>query len=107
MTIEQRIERLEVSNQRYRWAMFAMVAAVAVAICVGAADDDKGDELVLKKLAIQDEHGRDRIVMDGTDANGNASVSHLDANEKTRILAYTDTDGSAGTIHYDANGKAQ
>ena len=45
MTIEQRIERLE-------------------KMCLGAETKNNG-ELTLKKLTIQDDQGRDRIVMAG------------------------------------------
>ena len=120
MTIEQRIELLERANKRYGWALLAMVAAAAVAICVGAARDGNG-ELTLKKLTIQDDEGRDRIVMADdsirwfdangkkrisavTTADGDADISHFDANEKLRILAITAL-GNASVTHLDANGK--
>jgi hypothetical protein len=123
MTIEQRIGQLERTNKRYRWAIFAVVAVVGAAICIGMVQDGRDDELILRKLTIQDDKGRDRIVMHGafvrwfdsdgklrivaeTLADGQASVRVNDANGKTRIATATTKDNKALTVYreYDANG---
>ena len=105
--LEQRIERLE-------------------QMLLGAETKHDG-ELTLKKLTIQDDEGRDRIVLAGADiseirwfdSNGKkrisagtvldlyAGVSHYDANEKQRIAVGTLADGQAAVTHFDANGNEQ
>ena len=79
MTIEQRMELLERTNRRWRRLACTMAVLIVAAVGIGAAQINE-DELRLRKLVIEDEKGRDRIVL-----NANfliAGITHFDANGK-------------------------
>ena len=80
----------------------ALLLLLTVAVGAVQVGDDR--ELVLKRLVIEDDEGRKRIVL-GTRATGQASLTHFDRNGKMRIDASTFPDGLAVIQHYDANGK--
>ncbi len=116
MTIDERVSKLEQT-----------IAALQKDIAALQKEKEDGGELVLDRLVIRDNEGRERIVLGTTevgaayithyDANeklrisagtyneDTASIIHLDANEKLRIIAGTKKDGNATIRHYDANGK--
>ena len=102
MTIEQRMELLERTNRRWRRLACTMAVLIVAAVGIGAAQMNE-DELVLRKLVIQDEEGRERIVLD-TNRHG-AGMTYYDANGKGRIESGTKVTGDAWTTHFDANGK--
>ena len=125
MTIEQRMELLERTNRRWRRLACTMAVLIVAGVGIGAAQMNE-DELTLRKLVIQDEEGRKRIVLDtnergasivhydangqgrirsGTYPSGNASMTHYDAKEKMRIRSGTHVIGSASTSYYDADEK--
>ena len=60
MAIEQRMERLESTNRRWRRFVYIIAVLVITAVGIGTAQINE-DELVLRKLVIQDEKGCDRI----------------------------------------------
>ena len=64
----------------------------------------KDGKLVLKRLVIEDDEGRERIVL-GTWANGQASLAHFDRNEKGRISAGTMASGQSLIFVSDAEGE--
>jgi len=120
-TIEQRLERLERTNHRYRWIIGGLACLMLLLIGVGAGKQQDGGKLVLDELVIRDEEGRKRIRLNGSlmvllDANGKkrivaetlpdgeASINHFDANEKVRILAVTLPDGRAHIFHDAVSG---
>ena len=127
MTIEERMEFLERTIRRWRRIACTMAVLVVAAIGIGAAQMNE-DELMLRKLVIQDEEGHDRIELDtfggtarirhydtngkpridsGTSMDGNASITHYDTNGKPRIDIGTLPDGNASIAHFDANGKTR
>ena len=102
--LEQTNRRHEQTNRRYRWCMIGLAALLLLTVGVGAVQVGEDGQLVLKRLVIEDDEGRERIVL-GTWATGQASIQHLDANGKRRIDASTFSDGRAGITHFDANEK--
>ena len=127
MTIEQRMELLERTIRRWRRLAGTMAVLVVTGVGIGAVQMN-ADELTLRKLAIQDEFGRDRIVLDtnfliaairhydangnqrissGTMPNGFAAIRHYDANGNQRISSGTTADGKSGISHFDMNGKGR
>jgi len=102
MTIEERIEQLERTNRGWRRLACAMAVLILAVVSIAAMSKDE-DELVLRKLVIQDEQGRQRIVM--ASKEGAAHIRSYDADAKMRIDVVTTRDGSASIEHYDANGK--
>ena len=95
-TVEQRLERLERTNHRYRWIIGGLACLMLLFIGVGAAKQQDGGKLVLDELVIRDEEGRKRIWLK------EAAMVLLDANEKRRIFAMTSPDGSASFSHFGA-----
>ena len=111
MTIEQRmehlefeIERLNLRNRRWRRLACTMAVLIVASVGIGAAQMNE-DELTLRKLVIQDEEGRDRIVLKTSERG--AGIVHLDANGKMRISSDTNANGLAFTSLYDANGEVR
>ena len=62
MTIEQRMELLERTIRLWRRLACTMAVLVVATVGIGAVQMNE-DELVLRKLVIQDEKGRDRIAL--------------------------------------------
>ena len=127
MTIEQRMDLLERTNRRWRRLACTMAVLIVAGVGIGAAQMNE-DELTLRKLVIQDEEGRKRIVLDtnergasivhydangqgrirsGTYPSGNASMTHYDAKEKMRIDSGAFANGDASTTYSDMNGKTR
>jgi hypothetical protein len=90
---EDRFEQLERQVRRLRGLVFVMAAGVVGVLLMGATG--KPDELTLRRLAIVDAEGRERIVAETT-PDGSAGVSHRDREGKLRINTGTMPDGSAG-----------
>ena len=106
MNLEHRVAMLEQTNRRYRWCMIGLAALLLLTVGVGAVQVGEDGQLVLKRLVIEDDEGRERIVL-GTLATGQASLTHFDRNGKRRIAAVTLPSGQAIIGHYDANEKMQ
>ena len=102
--LEQTNRRHERTNRRYRWCMIGLAALLLLTVGVGAVQVGEDGQLVLKRLVIEDDEGRERIVL-GTLATGQASLTHFDRNGKRRIAAATRADGKAGIGVADADGK--
>jgi hypothetical protein len=81
----ERFERLERQVRRLRGLVLVMAVGFAGVLLMGATG--KPDELTLRRLAIVDAEGRERIVAETT-PDGSAGVSHRDREGKP--------DGSAG-----------
>ena len=92
MNLEHRVAMLEQTNRRYRWCMIGLAALLLLTVGVGAVQVGEDGELVLKKLVIEDDEGRERIVL-GTWATGQASLTHFDRNGKMRISTGTAQSG--------------
>ena len=112
MSVEERMELLErtilgLEQDQRGLLLWGLIFAIAIAILVvtvvtvfllGSVQRNKA-ELVLRRLVIQDENGRERIVLDA-DERG-AAIQHYDANGKKRIVSATLADGPASTCQYD------
>ena len=99
---DERMERLEREMRRLRGWILVLGIALASTFAVGATQGAP-DELTLRRLAIVDHQGRERIVA-MTDQGGDASLVHYDDDEKMRISVSTNSI-SASLRHYDADEK--
>lgn len=99
---KERIQRLERDMRRLREQMLvlavALIATLAWNIKQGAPK-----ELTLRRLAIVDATGIERIVA-GTRAKGETGVSYFDQTGKLRISTGTDSEGAANLQHFDPRG---
>ena len=99
---DERMERLEREMRRLRgWILLLSLALIAT-FAVGATQGTP-DELALRRLAIVDGDGKERIVA-ATTSDGHAAVQHYDSDGKMRIAAGTLPDGHAAVQHFDRNG---
>jgi hypothetical protein len=118
-TVGQRLDELERevvglrrSARRQRLVAGGIGAVVLAAFAVSGAGragqpGDGGrvlDELRLKRLAIIDDQGKDRIVA-STSPWGATRLVWLDGDEKSRITASTNPDGLASVSWFDLDGK--
>jgi hypothetical protein len=99
---KERVERVERDMRRLREQMLvlavALIATLAWNIKQGAPN-----ELTLRRLAIVDDAGMERIVAE-TRSKGEAGVSYYDQAGKMRISAGTNSEGAANVQHFDPRG---
>ena len=100
---DDRIERLERGMGRLRRWILVLAIALVTTSALGATQGTP-DELTLRRLAIVDYKGRERIVA-MTEQYDSASLVDYDSNGKKRIVTETDFTGSASLVHYDYDGK--
>ena len=98
-----RIERLEREVRRLQIGMLVLAVALAATCALGATQGTP-DELKLRRLAIMDAEGKERVVA-STTPDGIASIQHYDRDGKLRIGIGTAPDGEAGIMHVDTDGK--
>jgi hypothetical protein len=101
--VDDRIEHLERETRRLRAGMLVLAAVLAGTILVFVTQATPG-ELTLRRLAIVDGEGRERIVA-GTFPSGEAGVQHYDSDLKLRIATVTLPDGRAAVLHFDSEEK--
>jgi hypothetical protein len=90
---KEQIQRLERDMRRLREAMLVLAIAL-VATLAWSVTHARPDELTLRRLAIVDDEGRERIVA-ATRPEGDASVQHFDAIGRQRINVGTGPNGEA------------
>ena len=98
-----RMERLEREVQRLRTGLLVLAVALVATFALGATQGTP-DELTLRRLAIVDAGGKERVVA-STTPDGIASIEHYDREGKLRIGIGTAPDGEAGIMHVDTDGK--
>ena len=98
----ERFERLEQQVRRLRGLVMVMAAGIGGVLLLGATG--KPDELTLRRLAIVDAEGRERIVA-GTLRDGRAGVQHFDPDANLRISVGTTPGGTAWVRYFDREGK--
>ena len=101
--MSNRIECLEREMRGLRGWILVLSIALVTTFALGATQGTP-DELTLRRLAIVDYKGRERIVA-MTEQYDSASLVHYDSNGKKRIVAETDFTGRASLVHYDYDGK--
>jgi hypothetical protein len=100
--LAERVEALERKARTLRrWVL--VLSAALVGIGVAGASGPK--ELTLRKLTIEDDNGKPRIVADTDSEGGIAALLFLDRNGKMRIDAGTASNGSAAISFVDRDGK--
>ena len=99
---KERIQRLERDMRRLREGMLVLAIAMIATIAWSVMQATR-DELTLRRLAIVDADGKERIVA-ATRAEGAAGLSHYDTAGKMRISAGTNSEGDASVQHFDAQG---
>ena len=100
---DDRIENLEQKVRTLQAGMLVLAVSL-IAVFVLGATNKTPDELTLRRLAIVDGDGKQRIIAT-TLSDGTAALYHLDSDGKQRIMAMTFPDGSATLVHNDRDGK--
>ena len=100
--LAERVEALERKANGLRRLVLVLSAAL-VGIAVAGASGPK--ELTLRKLTIEDNDGKPRIVADTDSEGGIAALLFLDRNGKMRIDAGTASNGNAAISFADHDGK--
>ena len=100
---KERIQRLEHDMRRLREAMLVLVIAWFASF-VWSVTQATPDELTLRRLAIVDDDGKERIVAT-TSREGGADLSHFDTDGRMRIRAGTNPEGDANVQHLDPDGR--
>lgn len=100
---KERIQRLERDMRRLREGMLVLAIAM-IATIAWSVTRETPDELTLRRLAIVDGDGKERIVA-ATSPEGDTLLSHYDIDGKMRISAGTNSDGDANVQHFDPNGR--
>jgi hypothetical protein len=100
---KERIQRLERDMRRLREAMLVLAVAL-IATLAWSVTHARPDELTLRRLAIVDDDGRERIVA-ATRPDGEVGLSHYDTDGRMRISAGTNSKGGANAQHFDAIGR--
>ena len=100
---DDRIENLEQKVRRLQAGMLVLAVSL-VAVFVLGATNKTPDELTLRRLAIMDGDGKERVVA-GTSANGPVGLVYTDSNGKMRIGVGTSPGGQASILHFDSDGK--
>jgi hypothetical protein len=110
IALEREVNCCRRSVQAQRLVIVGIVAAAGVLLVsgVGQSAEPKKllDELRVKRLAIVDDKGMERIVA-GTNSDGTAGVTWVDRDGKYRIVAATASDGNAIVQWVDRDGKAR
>ena len=99
---KERIQRLERDMRRLREGMLVLAIALIATFAWSVTQATPG-ELTLRRLAIVDDDGKERIVA-ATRPEGDADLSHYDANGKLRISAGTHPEGGANVQHFAPDG---
>ena len=103
MNIDQRVERLEKSNRRYRVACtFAILAGVIG--CTMAMQKPIADELQVRKLSIVDAQGNLRWEFGSGVDRGDNGVTHYDQNGVMRMFMGTYANDDSVMQYYDTDG---
>ncbi len=97
-----RIERLERGMRQLRGAILVLAIAL-IATIAWSVTRATPDELALRRLAIVDEGGTERLVA-VAGPEGEAGLSHYDTDGTQRIRAGTNSDGDASVQHFDPDG---
>lgn len=102
MTIEERIERLEGTNLRYR-LMFSLIGVIAVCIVgVSAIQDDKVPDVIrAKAFEVVDDEGNPLVKLFDFNSTGNGSIAIFNkvGNTPLAMMAGINSDGIAsGTV---------
>ena len=100
---KERIQRIERDMRRLREGML-MLAIALIATFAWSVMQATRDELTLRRLAIVDDEGRERIVA-ATRPEGIAGLSHYDTEGRMRISAATNLGGDASVQHFDPDGR--
>ena len=100
---KERIQRLERDMRRLREGMLVLAIALVATFAWSVAQATRG-ELTLRRLAIVDDDGKERIVA-ATHPEGDAGLSHYDTNGKLRIRAGTHPEGDANAQQFDPDGR--
>ncbi len=100
---DDRIENLEQTVRRLRAGMLVLAAVLMGTFLIVVILATR-EELTVRRLAIVDNDGKERIVA-ATTSSGEASLVHYDPEGEMRIDAGTFSDGQARVIHHDRDGK--
>ncbi|MBW2716903.1 MAG: hypothetical protein JRD03_12535 [Deltaproteobacteria bacterium] len=99
----ERIQRLERDMRRLREGMLVLAIAL-IASFAWSVTRGTPDELTLRRLAIVDDDGKERIVA-AARPEGEVGLSHYDAEGKVRIRTGTNSEGDASVQHFDPDGR--
>ena len=101
--LTERLERMERKVRVLRRWVVGLGVILVGCVTLGAAGPQS---LALRRLAIVDDSGTERIVL-GTLDDGTAAIEHYDRDGKRRITTGTLHSGQASIHHYDRDGKTR
>jgi len=103
LVAKERIQCLERDMRRLRGQMLVLAVAL-IATLAWNIKQAAPDELTLRRLAIVDDEGKERIVA-AARPKGEAGLSHYDPDGKMRISTGTNAEGAANVQHFDPHGR--
>ncbi|MCE9620211.1 MAG: hypothetical protein K8R92_09915 [Planctomycetes bacterium] len=104
--LASRLDRVERSLSRVRTTNFALIAALA-ALLVGGAQTAPQDTLTVRRLAVVDAAGKERLVLNGEDDNKAAGLAWYDEEGFVRLSAKTYSSGQSSFQCLDTKGQSR
>jgi hypothetical protein len=96
MTTEQRVERLERTNRRYRWGIVIVIFAAMIVGAAGAGDDVP-DVIRARKFEVVNEEGTTLVALSGDEDGGTVTTSSAKGTTLVKLGADVDGNGFVTT----------
>ena len=103
--LASRLDRVERSLTRVRGTNLVLIAALA-ALVIGGANAPQ-DTMSVRRLAVVDANGKERLVLDGEDDNKAAGLAWYDAEGFARLSAKTYPSGQSSFQCLDTKGQSR
>jgi len=103
--LASRLDRVERSLTRVRGTNLVLIAALA-ALVIGGANAPQ-DTMSVRRLAVVDANGKERLVLDGEDANKAAGLAWYDEEGFARLSAKTYPSGQSSFQCLDTKGQSR
>jgi hypothetical protein len=104
--LASRLDRVERSLNRVRTVNFLLAAGLA-ALVVGGAQNAPQDSMTVRRLAVVDATGKERIVLNGEDENKAAGLAWYDEEGFVRLSAKTYAGGASSFQCLDTKGQSR
>jgi hypothetical protein len=104
MSIEARLDRVERSLARTRLMNLGLLLGLTALVAGGA--DSVQDSITVRRLAIVDEHGAERVIL-SADQGGAAGMWVKDASDRVRLSSGVSSNNASYSQWFDANGRSR